>query len=259
MFALNYLKSDSFNESTKTWNIKRANKEDNEDILEYVKENFLKNEPLARALIKEEKPQLLMEVFRDLLDQGLSVVARRNVGNHEVVGVCINSKSTKDSGKKLLEYSKKSDDLKLKKLLETLATIETESNLNEKLNEVEIFALEVLSVHENYWGQGVRKDLIRESFDVAGENKLHIVKANCVNEFSRVIAERFKLTKAWSESYDTLLNQGEIKPFSFPEHPHHNAYVYYLDLQLPEVQKQKNPSFIKRIFRTSQTNKEEKH
>ena len=219
-----------FSSSSKGFFVERATSCDSAKILNFLDENFLKNEPLAKVLIRGDHPEITRKVYKESVDQGLSVVARRIDGEKEIIGINLNGRSHKNSGDDLMKTAKEISDPGYRKFLETIAIIEMESNACKKLNIVEIFGIKFLSVSKEFWGKGVSVRLLQKSIDVALEENFKFGKVNCVNENCKKFSEQFGLTKAWSMPYSNILCRGDILPRGFPEPPHNIAYVYYAEM-----------------------------
>jgi hypothetical protein len=219
----------------RTWMIEPAKQCDRKEILKFVETNFLKEDPLAKALIPGQKPEVFNRIVRACLDQGFSVVAKRTCGDFEVIGACINSRSYMMSGLRYLKLANEADDENVKKLLETMAIVEKDSNVNDKLDQDEILSLGFLSVNEKHWGKGIGLELVKKSVELAGERNFRFAKMNCMNENTKKIAEEVTMKKIWSKSYKDLLCRDErfdrSLPCDVPEPPHLFAYVYYVDLK----------------------------
>lgn len=214
----------------KSWKIEPASLCDRKEILNFVEKNFLKDEPLAKALIPGENPPVFKKIVRESFDQGLSVVAKRTCGDFEIIGACINSRSFIMTATRYLKWAQGVDDQHLKKLLQTMAMVESDSNVNEKLNQDEIFLLSVLIVSDKQWGKGIGLEMVRKSLELAREKQFKFAKMNCMNENTLNIAEQLQMKRLWCLPYKSLLCRGKIRPCAFPEAPHLSAYVYYIDV-----------------------------
>lgn len=226
--------------SSKDWIVERASSNDVEKIFNFIDKFYLKDEPLANSQVFGKHPEITRRVYKDSVDQGLSVIAREAHGNKEIIGINLNGRSHQKSNDESMEVARTVSDLGYRKLLETIAIIDSEANLNKKLCQKELFGLKLLSVRKKYWASGVSTDLLKKSIEVAREENFKFGKVICGNEFSKKYAEHFKMKLAWSEPYKTLLCRGEIPPRGFPEAPHNTAYLYYADMNdfvLPERKK----------------------
>lgn len=245
-FAINALKSSPkhsrFLSSAKDYYIERAKPCDHDQMLKLVMHHFLTTEPLSLALIPEKKPELLKRMFRRGIEQGYSKVAKK-CETGEMIGVCINTISTREQGEDLIKQAKEADELNLKKLFQTLVAIEVEPKLNDLLCVDATFSLEILTVNKEYRGKGLGMELIVASMEFGKREKFKYSRANCVNEITKTFAERLKMTRAWCCPYKTLLCRDGNPPQALPEAPHLNAYVYYLDLA--KLQKPKNEKLKK--------------
>ena len=115
-FALSSFKITSnarFLSSSKDYFIERANPCDYDKILNVVVKHFLSDEPLSQALIPGKKPEILKTMFRGSIEEGFAKVAKSSK-DKEIVGVCINSPSTRNTAEKLEETKAVLEDLSAK-------------------------------------------------------------------------------------------------------------------------------------------------
>lgn len=213
------------NKPTRDWRCELASASDNQEILSFVGNNFLKEEALVRTLIPGPKPKLLLEIFRKMLEQELTVVARQQSGEKKLVGVSINERSSRLDVINLCKLIPSVDDCNLKKLLEVWAMIHVESKLHETLACNEIFHSVALTVAESHYGQGIGIELTKRSFELAREKNFKFAKMNCTNDNTRKIAEELNMIRAWSSSYKEIMKSSVM-----PDPPHCSANAYYIDL-----------------------------
>ena len=229
--ALNYsVPSREHENHEKDWKLELAGPCDTDQIVSFVEDQFLKEEPLYKALIPGQKPLVLNRYFRKKLDHGLTIVARNCCNPQEIVGVSINERSGKLDGVKLCKMSKENNDPNLRKLFEVFAIINLEPKINETLCQDEIFNIAALSVSEHHYGKGIGLGLVERSLELACENRFDYAKLNCTSDNIRKIAEQLKMQKFWSASYKDILCRGSKPPRALPESPHCEATVFYMDL-----------------------------
>ena len=219
-----------FLSSSKDWILERVGPKDEEEIFNFIDNFFLKDEPLANSQVFGKHPEITRRVYKNTINQGLSVIAREAHGSKEIIGINLNARSNQKSNDEQMEMTKTISDLGYRKLVETVAIIDSEVKLNEKLNQKEIFGLKLLSVRKKFWASGLSIDLLQKSIEVAREENFKFGKVICGNEFSKKYAEHFKMKLVWSEPYKTLLCRGETPPRGFPEAPHNTAYLYSADI-----------------------------
>lgn len=220
-----------FSSSSATYTIELAKPFHYEKTLDLIMDNFISNEPFAQALIPGKKPKMLRNVFEGFLRENLSVIAQDRAKKCEIIGVAVNSRTKIGVLDKFVEFAKQVDDPQLRKLFETLAFVETNSNIHEKLCQEEIFTVEFLGVHENYNRKGIAMEIMQKSVEIAMANDFEYIKGTCVNENSKKLLEKLKWKRFWSEPYETLLCRGNIRPRAMPADPHKHAYVYYKTLK----------------------------
>lgn len=214
----------------KDWKLELASPCDTDQIVCFVEDQFMKEEPLYKALIPGQKPLVLQTYFRHKLDHGLTVVARNYCNPQEIVGVSINERSGKLDGVKLCKMAKENNDRNLRKLFEVFSIMNLEPKINETLCQDEIFNIAVLSVSEHHYGKGIGLGLFERSLELACEKKFDYAKVNCTSDNIRKIAEQLRMQKFWSASYKDIMCRGSNPPRALPEHPHCKATVFFMDL-----------------------------
>jgi hypothetical protein len=218
-----------FYSTSKDWVITRANPCDKDRILSFVTKLFLKQNPLAKALIKEPLPDLLTKGFKNGIDQGLTVVAKRSCCD-SIIGVSVNRKVSSSAACRIAEISKEVTDCGLKKYLQTLSKIENESNLYNKLNIDKMCLVGTLTICDKFQGKCLEEELVKKSLELAAEEYSH-AKFVCFAENHKKIAEKLKMTKAWKSPYIDLICTGNVEPRGIPDTPNENVYVYYTELK----------------------------
>lgn len=213
------------------WRLEVASVCDSNEILCFVEDVFLKEEPLVRSLIPRQKPKILQNIFRKMLEQELTIVARQCCDKKTIVGVSINHLSNKMNAFNLCKMISTVEDCNLQKLLEVWTIINYEPKLYEKLCCDEIFNAAFLSVAETHYGQGMGLEMVKTSFELAREKNFKYAMINCTSDNTRKIADELKMKKAWSAPYKEIMNRGSFTPSSLPDPPHCNAVVYYIDLK----------------------------
>lgn len=133
------------------WKIEVATPCDTQKILCLMagKENCYKEDPIIKALIPDQNPKILQDMSREMLDQGLTLIAR-NCCNKEIIGVSINEISCKLKGVKLCKMCNEIKDCSLKKYLEVMSIIANEPKIFETLRTDEIFSISQLAVAESH-------------------------------------------------------------------------------------------------------------
>lgn len=220
------------------WAVQKDAGCDKEKTELFVQNHYLKEKPLAKALIPGQQPERFSNLMSKALCQNLSVIAKKTSGSGgdnkscgDILGACINERSTTSDGIELEKMAKGIKGNNLRKFMETRALVRIISDVNEKLCQPEIFHVGTLAVDKSYWGEGIGLELVRESLELAAEKKFKYAKMTCMCENTRKIAEHFGMKKIWSSTYRDILNQCGEKPRAYPENPHERAYVYYLELK----------------------------
>lgn len=204
---------------------------DKDKIVSFVKKHYLKEKPLAKALIPGQEPERFTKLTKEAVCKNLSVVAKRSCGSCNIIGVCINDRSTVCDAVKLEKMAKGINGCNLRKFMETKALVTRASDVNTRLCQREVFHIETVSVCKNHWGKGIGLELVRKSLEVAAMNNFKFAKMTCMCENTKILAESVGMKKIWSASYEDILNFCGSKPRALPKCPHTKAYVYFMDLQ----------------------------
>lgn len=218
----------SVKEVNKDYRLEVAQRCDASKIACFLMKNFVKEEPMSRALLTSRKPSYDLEkLFADSASQELSVIARSGCGS--IVGVSVNDVDYKLKADQLNKLAKATTDCNLKKFLEVHAIILREAKLHEKLCIDNIFNIGSVCVAESHYGQGIGLETIKKSLQVARDRKFLFAKMACTCENRRKIAETLNMKKVWSASYADIMCRGDFKPQSLPDPPHTEVNVFYLD------------------------------
>lgn len=214
------------------WKIEIATPCDSDKIMCLLtgKENCAKEDPIVKALIPDQNPKILQTMSRDMLDHGLTFIAR-NCCNKEIIGVSINEVACKLNGAKLCKLFKQTKNCDLKKYFEVMSIIANEPKIHEKLQTDEIFNIAQLAVAESHYGKGIGMELVKQSLEFAREKNFCFAKMTCTSENRHKIAEELQMKKIWCGPYKDILCRGKNKPRNIPCPPNTAASVFYLDLK----------------------------
>lgn len=216
---------------TRDWKLEVATTCDTEPIMCFLDKNYMQKEPLMNALIPGKKPKLVQDAVLHSLGQNMSIVARK-CSNKEIVGVCVNKRFGLLDAADLCRKTKTIEDCNVKKLFEVCSIFANDPKLHHKLcTEKDMFQVLMLSIVETHCGQGMGKELVKKSLELARDLKFDFAKMNCTSESNRKVAECLNMQKIWEANYKDIMNRDNNKPRAMPAPPNCSASVYYIDLK----------------------------
>ncbi|KAI5717626.1 hypothetical protein M8J77_008756 [Diaphorina citri] len=215
------------------YSIVRLSPSDKDRVIAFLVKFFFHDEPLniAVGLMQDGQRCIELEDYCTTpLAQGLSLAAVNE--RQEIVGVCINtinyrresSTGPPESGEDECAHPKFKIILKFLKWLDKKNDIFSKFNINKYLD------ISILSTDSAYRGQGIAKKLVYESIDLAADNDIHLVKADCSSHYSAKAMARLGFSCIYSMSYEDYTGS-DNKPVFSPPAPHHGAETYVLDVK----------------------------
>lgn len=163
-----------------------------DDVIQYLRYTFFADEPLNKSvkLCKAGEEHHESEKYsKKTLEDGLSVMAVNNDDEvsslfplnkqlyfklifflQQIAGVALNGVVTKESTKHAMDDLQQRTDEKFKKILYLLCSQNLKVNLFKEFDVDELFETRILSVNPKFRGQGVAKNLLLTSEDVAREH-----------------------------------------------------------------------------------------
>ena len=248
-------------QTSKLWNVCHfdlAKPADTNCILHFMKKNYFCTDPLSLALnLCYKKLEKTLEFYvRESLSQGMTVLAKSESDN-EIMGVCINQKSCRWDAKRLAELAKASNNINSRKLLYIWALLASESAMNDRLSQLDIFDLKFISVNKSLEGQELSTELARQSLDLGRDLNYKFARIDATDDCTKKIAEKFWMKKLWDVSYKNIVTEDETTPVAkmskllnpfyyllpllYPfaiytqGYPNAHAGVYYINLKtMPE-------------------------
>lgn len=216
-------------------------KEDEDEAIKHLKENFVKDAPVANYLKLSDSPGF-DEFFKEIFKISVSYKAVNREGS--IVGVLINRIVLKDVSSSIQLYSFSSNYYKqtLQKPLqlpedffkdkdETFCNyIGLAVNIDCIVNIFHLYPninsyLEdfILSVDRNYRGMGIATKLIEKTFEFAEANELSVIRIDCTSYFTYKICLALGFHKIAEIPFKSI-KAGKIDSLSIPE-PHTMLYV----------------------------------
>lgn len=197
-----------------------------DEVIEHLKDNFFYDEPLNRAVgLCQEKgeghPELEKHSLATLSD-GVSVAVSNSKG--EIVGVCLNGFLHPGDTVKAREALDNCQDERFRKIFTLLYEQNLKFDLFEMLNVDRIFEYRILSVDNNYRGQGLAKKLIQKSEEVARKYHCKVVKGDATAVGSLAIC----LSQGLKPIEEIVYK--DIDDFPAVEKPHEKLVILYKTL-----------------------------
>ncbi|KAG5679104.1 hypothetical protein PVAND_008697 [Polypedilum vanderplanki] len=210
-----------------------AKRADINSTLKFIEDNFFKNEPLCKSLHLTGKKleQPTENLIRDGIKQGMTILARENSDDNEILGICMNTRSCPWDGEKLEEFAKLHTDMNARKLLHIWALMAREPRLHQELGQLSIFEVGMLAVKESHEACGLGTELTRRSLDLGRDLNFRHARINCTSEYSIKIAEKLGMTRVWDVFYRNIFMPDGKTPLTVPVHPHVQAAVFLTDLK----------------------------
>lgn len=211
--------------SPKEYEIAIAHLEDQEDILNFLRESFFKDEPLNKflGLINENSPRCVdLEKFamKDLAN-GLNLKA---VHNGKIIGVCLNG-LLKRGYLENPENELKITDEKFTKIVRLLDKTALESDVFQKFPDSDkAVTVKIISVDGAYRGQGIAKELLNKTREIAKEVGAGFVTVDCTSHFTALALKKLGFQLHYSLKYAEHREEGQV--VFKPEPPHEACTVY---------------------------------
>lgn len=214
-----------------------AKPDDTNQILHFIEKTYFCENALSMSLhlCYRKLDKSLKFYIKDLLSHGLTVVARENSYDKQIIGLCVNHKSCKWDGDRLDELARASNNNKVKKILHIWALLAREPFMHEELSQQTIFDLKFLSVKKSLHGEGLARELTKHSLSLGRDLSYKYARMDATDEFSKRIARDFKMEQLWEVQYRNIINEDERTPVTVPDFPNTRAAVFGLNLREAEI------------------------
>lgn len=208
----------------KKYDILPATVDDKEEIVHLLREFFYKDEPLNKytGIVSEEKPvcQDLEDFCIHDLHNGLNLKA---VYDGKIIGVSLNS---------LLEkgYLDEEDDFKVtdpifSKIYSLLGQVGQDSNVFARFPDCDkAMTVKIISVNRAFRGQGIAKELMNKTRDMARDLGCGFITVDCTSHFTALALKKLGFELHYSLKYSDYKENGEA--VFKPEPPHEAVTVY---------------------------------
>ncbi|KAK7600811.1 hypothetical protein V9T40_008252 [Parthenolecanium corni] len=178
------------------------------EVIEHLRSNFFADEPLNKAVKLcdhgEKHHDLEMHSLKTLEDN-LSVMAIDSNTNR-IIGVALNGIQNPNDIKAAKEELLRAKDEKYKNIFSFLYDINRDLNLFAKYRVDQIFECRILSVDQNYRGQGLAQRLLEKSLEVAEEAGIKLFKQDATSFYTQKIAENMGFVSVFELRYKAYRN-----------------------------------------------------
>ncbi|XP_066145873.1 arylalkylamine N-acetyltransferase 1-like isoform X2 [Euwallacea fornicatus] len=207
------------------YEIQEATPKDKEDILNFLRTFFFKDEPLNKYLdlINEDNPRCVdLEKFAlKELSNGINLKA---VHNGNIIGICLNAVLKRDYLQNSEDQQKITDE-KFSKIVRMLDKVGLESNVFQRFPDCDkAVTVKILSVDGNYRGQGIAKELLNKTREIAKELGAGFVTVDCSSHFTALALKKLGFELHYTLKYADHRENGT--PVFKPEYPHVACTVY---------------------------------
>lgn len=210
--------------SPKEYDIVLATLDDEQDVLNFLREFFFKDEPLNKylGLISDASPRCLdLEKFSTKeLGNGLNLKA---VHNGKIIGVCLNGLLERGYINEISDSSSSSG--KFGKITRLLDKVAIESDVFARFPDCDkAMTVKIISVNGAYRGQGIAKELMNKTRDMAKELGAGFMTVDCTSHFTALALKKLGFELHYSLNYADHKEDGEV--VFKPEPPHEAVTVY---------------------------------
>lgn len=186
--------------------IERATCEDEQRVIQHLRENFFQDDPVATALGLRGPNGYVERLIAHKMREGVTVLATSTCAKRRILGVCIGCHISPVETDITYKLSHVVPDLRIRKLMQFVAYIKQEPAIHLKLNTMRIFDICLLSVDAQARWHGIGTMLVKNAF-IIGRNLGHsYVRFDTTSYFSRRIAKRLELPVLWSMKYADFIN-----------------------------------------------------
>lgn len=214
------------------YRIELAKPSDTNRILYFMDKSFISQDPLSKSLRLDKNLDKTLEAcIAESLTHGMTILAQENSCENRIVGVCINQKSCKWDGDRLDRIAKSAGNINARKLLHIKALLAREPAMHDYLAQLSIFNMAFISVTKTLQGQELATELAKRSLSLGRDLNYNFARIDCTDEFTKQIAEKFKMERLLDVPYESILSDDGRTPVAVPARPNTHAAVYYINLK----------------------------
>lgn len=203
--------------------MERITRKDHDDVMEFIRDNYFKDEPLIRSLHLvgcRIEPQL-HKFVESMVTQGMSIKCVDIYTGKNIIGVSINRRLTPEDTRKLHENSQKCVSPFSRRLMDTWILMNTAPSLFKEYNDEEIFDIWLGAVRNDMRNRGLGKQLVQASMCLARELNYETASMDCTNKYSSIIARQLGMRLHWEHPFRLITGSNISCAF-----PHTHVQVY---------------------------------
>ncbi|XP_017473154.1 PREDICTED: dopamine N-acetyltransferase [Rhagoletis zephyria] len=198
-----------------------------DDVIRHLCDNFFADEPLNKAAglcRRGEGHRELEQLCYETLKDNLSLMAVSE--NNDIAGVLLNGVACPHDIMQFQERIELSDDERFKKIFRLLNEHNLRANIFGQFNVGRAFEVRMLSVDGRFRGQGIAKELVRRSEQIARDFEFKLMKADATGIFSQKILQSNGFKVLCELYYDKYTDEFG-KPLLLVEAPHIKLQLLY--------------------------------
>ncbi|KAJ9577582.1 hypothetical protein L9F63_005849 [Diploptera punctata] len=210
------------------YEIRRATSKDNDNILDLMRKNFFRDEPLNIAVGLLENtdncPELEQFCLETLQDE-LSLVAATPSG--EIVGACLNGMHEDGHLEEMEAEANSCPNPKFRKILQLLAFLERRANVFSKFPGIKkLLEIRIVAVANDWRGKGIATALLERTRQLAPGLGFTLIKVDCTSHFSARAMAKLNAECIFSMKYEDYCSPDSGEPVFRPDPPHTGVETY---------------------------------
>lgn len=207
--------------------IRLAGESDENVVEDFKNSHFMKSNPLSDAYAGKanEFPSSDFDFFDNTREEVLMAI---DESKNNLVGILAAEPIDPSASENMKKFLQKIGDCMDADILNFINYAEMKADIFQRLNIIESFHIQIVSVHPEHRGQGIAKKLFEACFDLAKSKNFKFVSADCTSFYSSKIAEKLGmecLSTVTYEEYNGLLGKQ-----LFVSRPPHNEIRSYAKL-----------------------------
>lgn len=202
------------------------------DVILHLRETFFSDEPVNKSvcLCKPGEPHIELEKHSlSTLEDGLSIMAVTN--DNKIAGVVLNGIIHPGDLEEATEKLGENEDEQFKKIFNLLYSESLKLDLFNRFDVDKIFEMRILSVDDEFRGQGLAQKLIKYSERLAFENGFKLLKADATGLYSQKCVLRLGFHALSEKRYDSCFNEDGTLTFAV-EPPHQSLKILIKQLNI---------------------------
>lgn len=205
-----------------------AEQKDEPAVLQLLRDYFYPDEPLNKSCGTHDKED--EEFAIGTIKHGLCTIAEVFDASHPdgyIIGCRLAYPSTKDEAEEGIQKSPPVTNFE--KIVAFLGMLEAKANIFQRFNVERIAQGHMLSVHENFRGKGIAKQLYVENIELARKLGYPIYVCDCTSLFSAKLCEKLGMELTATMQFDEFADANGNAYYQ-PPPPHDYARSYALRL-----------------------------